>query len=206
MELKDVQTFIDQNKTNPEVQAYIKGFVTPDGVKGFLETDEGQKIIQPKLDQHFTKSLETWRTNNLQKIIDAEVDKVVKEKYPQETEEQKRLRKLEADLQNETSLRKRAELINKATEEATNKGLPLDLVKHFVGNDEDSTKAGLLELETAWKKALAAQTDKLFKDYGRKPDQGDDMAGLYTREDVAKMTQAEVLANREKIHKSMAKW
>ena len=206
MELKDVQAFIDQNKTNQEVQNYIKGFITPDGVKGFLDTDDGQKIIQPKLDQHFTKGLETWKANNLQKAIDAEVEKVVKEKYPQETEEQKRRRKLEADLQNETSMRKRAELLNKAVDEARKKGLPLDLVKHFVGNDEDGTKAGLLELETAWKNALAAQTDELFKAYGRKPEQNDDMTGLYTKADVDKMTQAEVLANREKIHKSMAKW
>ena len=206
MELKDVQEFINSKKTDPEVQAYVKGFVTPDGVKGFLETDEGQKIIQPKLDQHFTKGLETWRTNNLQKIVDAEVDKVVKEKYPTETEEQKRLRKLEADLQNETSMRKRAELINKATAEATNKGLPLDLVKHFVGNDEDSTKAGLLELETAWKKALTAQTDKLFKEYGRQPDQGGRPTGLFTMEDVKKMSPAEEKANHSKVLESMKYW
>ena len=206
MELKDVQGFIDSNKTNPEVQNYIKGFITPDGVKGFLDTEDGQKVIQPKLDQHFTKGLETWKTNNLQKVIDAEVEKVVKEKYPAETEEQKRLRKLETDLQNETSLRKRAELLNKAVEEATRKGLPVDLVKHFIGQDEDSTKAQLQELETTWKNSLKTEIEKVFKQYGRAPEQNNDLAGLYTREDVAKMTQAEVNQNLEKIRQSMTKW
>lgn len=206
MELKDVQGFIESNKTNPEVQNYIKGFITPDGVKGFLETEDGQKIIQPRLDQHFTKGLETWKTNNLQKVIDAEVDKVVKEKYPAETEEQKRLRKLETDLQMETSKRMRAELLNLAVEEATKKGLPVDLVKHFVGQDEDSTKAQIQEFETTWKNSLKTEIEKVFKQYGRAPEQNNDMAGLYTREDVAKMTQAEVNQNLDKIRKSMAKW
>jgi len=207
MELKEVQEFIKSNAEKPEVQNYIKGFITPDGVKAFIDSDEGQKLIQPKLDQHFTKGLETWKTNNLQKFVDEQVEKVVTAKYPKETEEQKRLHKLETDLANETGKRLKAEMLMTAATEATTKGLPSALVKYFVGSDQDSTKAGLLEFEQTWKNALKSEVDKVFKQYGRLPDKGQqEPAGLFTQADVQKMSQNEVLVNREKIHQSMKHW
>ena len=207
MELKEVQEFIKTNADKPEVQNYIKGFVTPDGVKAFIDSDEGQKLIQPKLDQHFTKGLETWKSNNLQKAVDEQVNKIITEKYPNETEEQKRLHALETDLAAEKSKRKRAELMNSAMSEATAKGLPGELVRYFVGEDPDSTKAALLEFEQHWKGTLKSEVDKVFKQFGRTPEKNnDDMQGLFTKADVDKMTQKDVLLNREKILKSMAKW
>jgi hypothetical protein len=207
MELKEVQEFIKSNAEKPEVQNYIKGFITPDGVKSFIDSDEGQKLIQPKLDQYFTKGLETWKTNNLTKIVDEQVNKVVLEKYPKETEEQKRLHKLETDLMNETSKRQKAEMLMTATSEASAKGLPATLVKYFVGNDLDSTKAALLDYEQAWKNAMKTEIDKVFKQYGRLPDKGSpDPAGLFTKADVEKMSQSEVQVNMKKIHESMKHW
>ena len=157
MDIKEVQEFIKTNAATPEVQEYVKGFITPDGVKGFLDTDEGMKTIQPKLDQYLTKGLDTWKENNVQKLVDAGVEKVVKEKYPEETEEQKRLRKLEGDLLSETGKRQKAEMLMTATQEATAKGLPVDLVKYFVGADLETTKAGLLALEQTWKGTLKTE-------------------------------------------------
>jgi hypothetical protein len=207
MELKEVQEFIKTNAEKPEVQNYIKGFITPDGIRAFIDSDDGQKMIQPKLDQHFTKSLETWKTNNLQKIVDEQVNKVVTEKYPKETEEQKRLHKLESELAAEMSKRKKAELFTEAISQSTAKGLPTGLVKYFVGEDPDSTKAALLDYEQQWNAAMKAETEKIFKKYGRVPDKGQaEPAGLFTQADVAKMSQKDVLINRDKIHESMKHW
>ena len=41
---------------------------TTDGVESFLNTDEGKKMLQPKLDTNFAKGLDTWQKNNLDKI------------------------------------------------------------------------------------------------------------------------------------------
>jgi len=207
MDIKEVQEFIKTNAATPEVQEYVKGFITPDGIKAFIETDEGMKTIQPKLDQHFTKGLETWKTNNIQKLVDEGVEKVVQEKYPKETEEQKRLRKLEGDLLSETVKRQKAEQMMQATQEANAKGLPVELVKYFVGADADSTKAGLLAFEQVWKAALKSTVDNVFKANGRTPDQGDKKPeGLLSREAVAKMSQAEVNKNFAKIQESQKHW
>jgi hypothetical protein len=207
MELKEIQEYIKANATNPEVQSYIKGFITPDGVRAFADSDEGMKTLQPKLDSYFTKGLETWKANNLQKIVDEQVEKAVTAKYPKETEEQKRLHKLESDLAAETGKRMKAELLMTAVSEATTKGLPTTLVKYFVGNDLDSTKAALQDYETNWKTAMKTEIDKVFKQFGRVPEKtASATEGLLSRSDVAKMTQAEVRANRDKIHESMKHW
>jgi hypothetical protein len=210
MELKEVQEFIKTNADKEEVKSYIKGLATPtpDGIKAYIDSEEGQKLLQPKLDQYFTKGLETWKTNNLSKIVDEQVNKVVMEKYPKETEEQKRLHKLETDLAAETSKRKRAELMNTAISEATIKGLPVNLVKFFVVDDPDSTKAALLEYEQNWKSAIKSEIDKVFKQFGRVPETNPNQGaeGLLSRADVAKMSPQEINANREKVHKSMKQW
>ncbi len=206
MELKEVQEFIKTNAEKPEVQNYIKGLITPDGVKTFIDSEEGQKLIQPKLDQYFTKGLETWKTNNLTKIVDEQVSKVVLEKYPKETEEQKRLHKLETDLMSEKSARQKAELFNKAMTEATKLGIPPDLVEYFIGQDEESTKAGIQKFNAVKTEWLKTEVDKVFKQYGRVPEKTTEATGLYTQAEVAKMSQQEVRKNRDKIHESMKHW
>jgi hypothetical protein len=207
MELKEVQEFIKSNADKEEVKNYIKGFITPDGVKTFIDSDDGQKLIQPKLDQYFTKGLETWKTNNLQKIVDEQVDKIVTQKYPKETEEQKRLHRLETDLAAETGKRKKAEILMEAISYATARGLPVEMVKHCVKDDIDSTKAALLEYEQVAAAIKKNSVDAIFKQNGRIPDKGQqEPAGLLSREDVAKMSQKDVLINRDKIHESMKHW
>lgn len=207
MELKDVQEFIKTNAEKEEVKNYIRGFTTPDGVKAYLDSEDGGRLIQPKLDQHFTRSLETWKANNLQKLIDEEVNKAVQAKYPKETEEQKRLHKLESDLQAETQKRQQAELLMSAVTEATAKGLPTDLIRFFVGKDADSTKANLQEYEKAMRDLEKRVSENFLKKYGRTPDVIDQAEqGLFTKAEVERMSQVEVMKNLDKIHKSMSKW
>lgn len=165
MDINEVKAFIESNKDNPEVTAYIGGFVTPDRVKGFLDTEDGRKILQPKLDGHFTKGLETWKANSLPKLIEDEISK----RFPAETPEQKKIRELEQKWETSEQARLRETLRNKAITEATQKGLPLEIIDHFVGQDEDSTVAALAKLETAWQAALKAAVEAKFKDNGRTP-------------------------------------
>lgn len=170
MTLKEIKAFFEQNKDNQEVQTYLAGLSqpTPEGVKAFLDTEEGKKLLQPKLDSHFTKGLETWKEKTLPSLIEDEI----KKKFPGETEEQKRLRKLEDELAKERQARVKSELVNKATTLATQKGLPVELVSYFVGQDEDSTVNNLTALENIWQQALEKAVADKFKDNGRTPNSG----------------------------------
>ena len=46
-------------------------------------------------------------------------------------------------------------------------GLPLDLVQHFIGADEDSTNSNLENFHSAFQTAIKTQVDSKFKQNGR---------------------------------------
>ena len=169
MTFEELKKFLEENKDNKEVMTYLRGLIlTPEGVNTFLGTEEGKKLLQPKLDAHFTKGLETWKSNNLSTLLDEEI----KKKFPDETEDQKRMRKLEEELANEKNARIRSELVNKATTIVTQKGLPVELVAYFVGQDEDTTVNNLTAVESIWQQNLEKAVEAKFKESGRAPNHG----------------------------------
>ncbi len=167
MTLEEIKQFFEQNKDNEDVKNYLAGLSqpTPEGVKGYLDTEEGKKILQPRLDAYFTKGLETWKEKTLPNLIEEEI----KKKFPGETEEQKRLRKLEEELAQERQARVKSELVNKATTLATQKGLPVELVSYFVGQDEDTTVSNLTAVESIFQTHIQKAVEEKFKESGRTP-------------------------------------
>ncbi|MDA7028461.1 DUF4355 domain-containing protein [Bacillus sp. CLL-7-23] len=184
MTLEEIKKFFAENKDQDDVKAYLGEIsaVSADKVKGFLETDEGKQLIQPKLDQYFSKSLETWKANNLDSLVDAKV----KELYPEETEEQKRIRKLEQELENQRKESQREKLMNKAVSYASEKGLPTDLVAYFLGDDEDTTMNNLGKLEEKYNAAVQKAIDEKFKENGRGVEKGGN-SGQSENLDISKL-------------------
>ncbi|ATX83196.1 MULTISPECIES: DUF4355 domain-containing protein [Bacillus amyloliquefaciens group] len=163
--LEDVKKFLGENKENEEVQSYLNELsaVSADKVNGFLDTEEGKRLIQPRLDSHFTKGLDTWKANNLDALVDAKV----KELYPEETEEQKRIRKLEKELEDQKTAAQREKLLNKAVSYASEKQLPADVVEFFIGEDEESTMKNLGAFEEKYNAALQKAIESKFQENGR---------------------------------------
>ncbi|AGF28226.1 MULTISPECIES: DUF4355 domain-containing protein [Bacillus amyloliquefaciens group] len=163
--LDEVKKFLEENKENEEVKAFVGELsaVSADKVEGFLETDEGKRLIQPRLDSHFTKGLDTWKANNLDALVDAKV----KELYPEETEEQKRIRKLEKELEDQKTAAQREKLLNKAVSYASEKQLPADVVEFFIGEDEESTMKNLGAFEEKYNAALQKAIESKFQENGR---------------------------------------
>ncbi|WPC79736.1 MULTISPECIES: DUF4355 domain-containing protein [Bacillus mojavensis subgroup] len=163
--LEEVKKFLEENKENEEVKSYLNELsaVSAEKVNGFLDTEEGKRLIQPRLDSHFTKGLETWKANNLDALVDAKV----KELYPEETEEQKRIRKLEKELEDQKTAAQREKLLNKAVSYASEKQLPADVVEFFIGEDEESTMKNLGAFEEKYNAALQKAIESKFQENGR---------------------------------------
>ncbi|APA01621.1 DUF4355 domain-containing protein [Bacillus velezensis] len=163
--LEDVKKFLEENKENEDVKSYLNELsaVSADKVNGFLDTEEGKRLIQPRLDSHFTKGLDTWKANNLDALVDAKV----KELYPEETEEQKRIRKLEKELEDQKTAAQREKLLNKAVSYASEKQLPADVVEFFIGEDEESTMKNLGAFEEKYNAALQKAIESKFQENGR---------------------------------------
>ena len=177
MNLEDVKAFLSENGSNAEVKAFVEGLnpITTDKVKNFVNTDtEAKNWLQSQKDSHFDKSIETWKKNNLEPLV---MDKV-KEMYPEETEDQKRIRLLEQQLAEANNKEQRELLKNKAIEMATGKNLPANLVDYFLGKDEDETTANLAKLEETFNPFIEtrvnAEVEKRFSDSSYKFNQGSD--------------------------------
>ncbi|MFP7454313.1 DUF4355 domain-containing protein [Bacillus safensis] len=184
MNIEEIKQFLEQNKENEEVKAFVGELsaVSADKVKGFLETEEGKKLLQPRLDQHFTKSLDTWKENNLEKIVEEEVSK----RNPSKTPEQLEVEKLRKEIEAEKAARNRETLVNKALKAADEKKLPKDVIDFFIGENEDSTLENLSKLEESFNAAVQAAVDVKFKESGREIERGNG-AGHSSGVDIAKL-------------------
>ena len=165
MDLNEVKTFIETNSQDSAVSEYLSELKKPTAevVNSYLDSQEGAKLLQPRLDSHFSKGLQTWKDNNLSKLIDEEVSK----RNPGETPEQKEIRELKAQLESDRLEREREKLTNFAMKKANDLGLPLDFVNHLIGNDEDDTNSNLESFNELFQNAVQSQVDAKFKGNGR---------------------------------------
>lgn len=148
-----------------ELTEFLAGkMISPDSVKRYLESDDGYKnILKPLNDKHFNKAIETWKQNNLESIVE---DELVK-RNPGETEDQKRIRKLEQKLQEAETKERRMRLESYAKETALQKGIPTDIVGYFVADDEETTDANLETLSRTLSEMVQLQVKNRFKEGGR---------------------------------------
>jgi len=172
--LQEVKEFFDKNKDTDDVRTYLKELktVTSKETEAYLETDDGKKLLQPKLDSHFSKSLETWKENNLDKEFETKLADEIAIRYPEETEEQKRIKALEkAQIESDLKL-SNAELKNTAITFLNKTGLPLDLTDYLIGKDESKTVEKLAKFKDMMDIFQKKITEELYKKHGREPKEG----------------------------------
>lgn len=176
MTFEEILAAMKQHENSDEYKKFVDGLFTPERVKAFLETEAGQKAMQPFIDKQAAKGLETWKTNNLQTLIDDEVKKRFPDTDPKDAEIANMKAQLEA-MQKEST---RKELLIKAQAIATEKKLPVSLVSYFVGDDEKATKANLETLEKVFTEALSASVDDRLKQGNHIPngDKNEPMDGV----------------------------
>ncbi len=194
MDFNEVKQFIETNKDNEEVKNYIGGFITSDRVEAFLNNDDGKKLLQPKLDSYFSKGLETWKTNNIEKLLDEEI----KKRFPEKDQKDIELEKVKAELERIKADAIRKELTNKALLIADEKKLPKDLVEYFIGNDEETTNKNLVRLESVFSKHIETLVQERLKGSGYTPPKGGD-SKTFTIEEIEKMSTDEINKNWDVI-------
>ena len=174
MTVKEVKEFFDKNKDVEDVKTYLKELklITSEEFKTFLGTDEGKKSIQPILDSHFSKSLDTWKTNNLDNEFKTKLADEIAIRYPEETEEQKRIKALEKSKEELDSKLANAELRNVAISFLNKTELPLDLAEYLTGKDGSKTIERLDKFKNLMDTFQKKITEELYKKHGREPKAG----------------------------------
>jgi hypothetical protein len=167
MTLAEIQAWLKEHEAEAEVKNYLAGLtkVTPEGVTAYLSTDDGKKFIQPTLDAYFSKGLETWKTNNLDKLVNEKYER----EHPAEDERDKQIRELTNRLDSADREKARANLRANAITKATSKGLPIEIIDYVIGEDEATTESNLTRFETAFTTAVNAKVEERFKSGGGNP-------------------------------------
>lgn len=161
----EIKQYFDTNKDSEDVKNFLNGFTNVDVFKEKINTDPNFKsFMDSEKDKHSAKSLETWKTNNLQKLIDEGIAKA----NPTETPEQRQIRELTDRLNKQDTEKKRSDLTNKALKVAQEKKLPTELIDYFIGQDEESTTKNLEALEKAFNENVNKVADERLKG-GYKP-------------------------------------
>ena len=139
MDVKEIKQFIEENKDNADVVELVNSFKVEPTLEVFKEkisTDpEFKSFMDSEKDKHHSKALDTWKTNNLDIIVDEKVKTLYPQDDPKDLE-MKRLRQEMEDIKNNAT---RERMTNLALKKANELNIPTELVDFFVASDEDKT-------------------------------------------------------------------
>jgi hypothetical protein len=176
MDLNEIKTWIEANKSDASVSQYLEGFnplaalKDPKEAHGLVESHGALKAYR---DSFVTRSLDTYREKTLPGLIDEEM----KKRHPEETPEQKRIRELELKI--EAKERREQESARKETlrSKAKELGFDPDLAADFAFLDEEAATAALSRHSEAYKAHEKRIRNELLAKGNPPPDGGDPGAG-----------------------------
>jgi len=216
--MMDLQRFAEEPEENNAEQAG-----TEQTQEHGQESEAGKTFTQEDVDRIVVDRLKREREKYEKQVVPEKikafqeeklpelVEEEIKRRFPEKTPEEKKLAELEQRLEQEAQERKREKLLNMALKEATDKGLPTDLVNFFVDEDEDKTRSNLEMLEgtikNREKKLREEAVQEVFKRNSRDVDSGPDQAEKdeLTREKIEQMTPQEINENWDRIQEFLKK-
>ena len=162
-------------------KSLVSSGLTLDAFKGKLTDPEFKSFVDSLKDTHFNTALETWKSNNLQKLIEAEMLK----RDPQKTPEQLKIEELTRQFEEEKSQRQFSEQKSKLKDEMREQNIDPRIIDLLINKDEDVTRANLKLYLDANKQYVQKEVENRLK------------AGQYTPPgsdaDKAKQAEAEVM-------------
>lgn len=189
--LNDIEEDGNIDEILQETDLY-KSSLTLDNFKQKVATDrEFKSFLDSEKDKHADKVLKTFKANNLEKLIDAEV---LKRTGKNETPEQKAIRELQEQLANMGKEKEKAERIAKYKDVLVKKKIPSQLSDFILGEDDDVTDANINIFEDAMKTYVENKVKERLKDSKYTPPKSGEKK--MTREEFNKLT----LVEKQKLY------
>ena len=149
--------------------------LTLEELKNIINGNEGFKAwLSSEKDRHFSTSLNTWKENNLSK----EVEKEISKRYPDETEEQKKLRDLELKLQAMEQESKMKELKANTMRVINDKQLDSEILDFVLSDNEETTIANIDKFEGLIDRLANKRLEEKYKNANTTPSQSVGQATL----------------------------
>ena len=169
-----------------------KSRLSLDSFKDLVATDrEFKSFLDSEKDKHADKVLKTFKANNLEKLIEAEV---LKRTGKTETPEQKAIRELQEQLANMGKEKEKAERVAKYKDVLVKKKIPSQLSDFILGEDDDVTDANINIFEDAMKTYVENKVKERLKDSKYTPPKSGEKK--MTRDEFNKLT----LVEKQKLY------
>ncbi|WP_068505350.1 DUF4355 domain-containing protein [Paenibacillus kribbensis] len=201
MKLEQVKQFIEENQTNEEWQAYLQDLnpYNVEGIERYIQSNkEAKSWFDSTVDKRSAKSLETWKANHLEDLLNAEI----KKRFPTKDEKDIEVEKLRAEVENMKLEKQRERLTSQAIKIASEKKLPLPLVDFFIGADEEATTANLAMLEQSLQVAIQHQVEQRLKGEGYTPPAGS-TGNTFTLEAIKGMSPNEINQHWDQVKQAL---
>ncbi|MBU3112125.1 DUF4355 domain-containing protein [Clostridium lacusfryxellense] len=172
VEGNEVKTYMDSLKVAPTLEVF-KSKLNDADFKSFMDSSN---------DKYSQKSLDTWKTNNLQGLVDSKV----KELYPTLDPKDAKVNELKLMIENMQKESTHKDLTNSAMKIAQEKKLPMDLMDFFIGVDEPTTIANLGKLEGVFATHIEKMVAERLKGSGSTPPKGSPIVNDDSYADILK--------------------
>lgn len=202
MTFEEVKAWMAENEKDPKVQELLavmapKPQMTPDSVREYLDTQEGQKVVQPFVDRKLDQAIQTYKGNHFQQEVKAQVAAELLKLNPQETPEQRRLREVEEKLSQSEKDRARDHLKRQMVEEASKIGVDAFFIDDYLPASLDEGKLFLSKVKQYVEAREAKKANEILTSGGFKPGAGDGK-GVDPSKMSSKERQAHYVAEAEK--------
>ena len=121
-----------------------------EGLKGYMDSIK---------DKHYSKALETWKANNLNKLVEAEMLK----RNPKLTPEQIKIQELEKKFADMEKAKAKAEMTIKFKDILAEKKIPQQMVNFLLADDEEITNANITLFEESMKSYINSNVEDRMK-------------------------------------------
>lgn len=144
--------------------------------KKLVQTPEGKREIQRAMDKHFTKGLETWKANNLEKLVNEKYEQL----HPTDPREKEILR-----LKKELAQKQIQEETIKLLEEAE---IPVSFSNYFKSDNLETTQETIKSFVEHFNQAVNKEVTMRLKGWGGTPKDFGRYQPSITKADLKDMT------------------
>lgn len=164
-------------------KSLLQSGLTLNAFKEKLKEPEFKSYLDSVKDKHFDKALETWKSNNLQTIIN---DEVLKATGKKKTPEQLRIEELEKNFNEQKAKAERAEKVAKYKDVLAEKKIPGEMIDYFLTDDDETTNTRIDNFATYVEGMVISSVKEKIASGSYTPP-GENGAGDLTVDDLAKM-------------------
>lgn len=186
--LKKIENAKDEDEINEllkgtDIESTFKVAPTLDVFKAKLTEKEFKSFMDSEKDTHANKALDTWKSNNLQTIIN---DEVLKATGKKKTPEQLKIEELEKSFNEQKAKAERAETVAKYKDVLAEKKIPMEMIDYFLTANEETTNTRIDNFTTYVEGMVSSGVKEKISDGSYTPP-GENGAGDLTANDIAKM-------------------